>query len=180
MTLFTNDQKARVAQLARRAYDAQPDREEFELINSHLSKTACFEEWRKWQTGKATGGVQSLRECVSELHYLPLLAHFSDMLGESGRALNMLLRHAEEGRIRVFFKLQEALAERDLNEGYAAAICRRQYKCDLGDAEEKQLWHLFFTIKNRRKAVAKPARKAPHYVRENLGTLTTSDDGNPF
>ncbi|WP_043586340.1 hypothetical protein [Geminisphaera colitermitum] len=180
MTLFTNEQKARVAQLARRAYDARPDREEFELINSHLSKTACFEHWRKWQTGRATGGVQSLRECVSELHYLPLLAHFSDMLGDGGGALNLLLRHAEEGRIRVFFKLQEALAERDLNEAYAASICRRQYRCDLGDASEKQLWSLFFTVRNRRKAVAKPKRTAPRYVRNAIATLSTPTDGNPF
>ncbi|WP_043588968.1 hypothetical protein [Geminisphaera colitermitum] len=180
MQYFTNDQKAQVAMLAKRAYDAWEMREAHECINDHLSRTACFEQWRHQETGKVTGGITSLRRCVSELHFLPLIAHFNNLLGEGGMALRTLLRHAEAGRITVFYKLQQALAERGLSEGYAAAICRRQYKCDLGDAEEKQLWHLFFTIKNRRKAVAKPARKAPRYVRENLGTLTTTDDGNPF
>ena len=63
-------------------------------------------------------------------------------------------------------------------EDYAAAICRRQYKRELGEASAKQLWNLFFTVRNRRKALPKAERQtAPRKVREKVGTLSAPQAG---
>jgi hypothetical protein len=176
MHLFTNDQKRQISKLAKRAYDQWEGREAFEECNPTMSRSACFSAWRHAETLKATGyRTQSLREAISERDYLPLLAHFSHFLGDGAGALKHLLRHAEGARIQIFFKLQQALAERGLDEAYAVAICRRQYKCDLGDASEKQLWSLFFTVRNRRKVAAPTAHKpAPKRIKESLGTLSVA------
>lgn len=172
MNFLTNDQKRKICMIARAAYDHWEGRTEFEATNFDISKTARFEAWRRYEQGKAVGR-QSLSDCVSELHYLPLLAHFAAIAGEGAVALRALLRHAEEGRIQVYFKLREALAERGLEEGYASAICSRQFKCALGDASEKQLWNLFFTVRNRRPLAPKAERSpAPRYVRSRLSTLS--------
>lgn len=167
---LSNQQKGDIAKLARQAYDAWEQRDEFELANPTLSRTACFEAWRHVEQGKAVG-VQSLRLCTSEKHYLRLMAHFAKLLGESARALLLLLRHGEEPRIRAYFKLRQALAERGLAEDYAAAICRRQYKRPLGEASEKQLWNLFYTVRNRRKPLPK-APRAPRKIKATGGVLT--------
>jgi len=175
MHYFTNDQKTHVAKLARAAYESWEGREQWEESNGEFSRTKCFEIWRHAETAKVTGGIASLRDCVSEVHYLPLVAHFNDLAGKGGAALRALLRHQEERRITPFFKLQQALAERGLDEAYAAAICRRQYKCELGDASEKQLWSLVFTIRNRRKvAQVKERKPAPRRIAASLGTLSVS------
>lgn len=174
MSPLSHEQKAQLCQLAREAYDAWPGRAAFEECNGELSRSKCFEAWRRVEQGKAVG-IQSLTRCTQD-HFLPLRAHFRAMLGNGGGALRDHLRAQEEPRIRARWKLQQALDERELNEAYAASICRRQFRCELGDASEKQLWALFFTVTNRRKA-AKPAR--PRYVKSTLGTLSVSG-GNPF
>jgi hypothetical protein len=171
MNFLSNDQKATIARLARQAYDSWEGREGFEECNPGLSVSKCFEAWRRCEQGKAVGR-QSLTQCTGD-DFLPLVAHFQNFAGRGAAAVKTLLRHAEAARITPFFKLQKALAQRGLDEGYAAAICRRQFKCALGDASEKQLWSLFYTIRNRRK-VAAPARQrpVPQRVKENLGTLS--------
>lgn len=170
MNYFTTDQIRSVCIAARQAFDAWEGRELFMESNGHLSATKCFDAWRHLETGKVTGGEQSLRHCISERHYLPLLAHFSDIAGEGGRALKLLLRHGEEARIRVFFRLQQCLAERGLVEAYAAQIAKCKYKRELGDLSEKQLWAIYFDCKKRPLA-AKP-KPAPRHVAERLGTLS--------
>lgn len=173
MNFLSNDQKATVARLARAAYDGWEGREGFEDANPGLSKSKCFEAWRRYEQGKAVG-VQSLVQCTDD-DFLPLVAHFQNFKGQGAAAVKTLLRQAERGRITPFFKLQQALAERGLDEAYAAAICRRQYKCELGDASEKQLWSLFYTIRNRRKvAQVREHKPAPKRIKDNLGTLSVS------
>lgn len=173
MNFLSNEQKATVARLARQAYDGWEGREGFEDANPGMSVSRCFECWRRVEQGKAVG-VQSLTQCTND-DFLPLVAHFQNFRGDGATAVKTLLRHAEGARITPFFKLQQALAERGLNEAYAAAICRRQYKCELGDASEGQLWRLVYTIRNRRKvAQVKERKPAPKRVKENLGTLSVS------
>lgn len=172
MHFFTTDQIREVCIAARKAFDGWEGREEWLDRNHHLSRTAAFDAWRHLETAKVTGGEQSLRHCISEHHYLRLLAHFADIAGEGGVALKALLRHGEEPRIRVFFKLQHMLAEKGLDEGYAAHIARCKFKRPLGDCTEKMLWALFFDVKARpAKPVAKPA---PKRIAEKLGTLSVS------
>ncbi|MBI5770876.1 MAG: hypothetical protein HZA93_24070 [Verrucomicrobia bacterium] len=172
---LSNEQKADLARLAREAYEAWEGREMFEEANPTLSRSACFAAWRHVEQGRATGGIQSLTRCHQD-HFLPIRAHFRAMLGQGAGAVRDLLRAQEEPRIRARWKLQRALDERGLDEAYAAAICRAQFKCALGEASEKQLWKLFFTITKRR-AATKTAR--PRYVKNKSGTLSVTE-GNPF
>ena len=172
MHFLTTEQIREICIIARRAYEGWEGRADWEERNDHLSRTKCFDAWRHLETAKVTGDVQSLKHCIDERDYLPLLAHFADLAGEGGRALKALLRHQEEGRIRVFFKLQQVLAERGLEEGYAAHIARCKYKCDLGDCSKDQLWTLFFDIK-KRKAKADP-RPAPTRIEAHLGTVSVA------
>jgi hypothetical protein len=164
MTGLSHLQKREVAIAARRAYDAWPEREAFEAINSELSRSACFEAWRHVECGKAVG-IQSLKDCT-QAHYGPLLAHFKQLAGDAAGAQRTLARDADNGRRIARYKLGQALTERCLETGYAAAICRRQFRCGLDDASEKQLWNLFYTVRQRRPALAK--------------TTAAADDGNPF
>lgn len=177
MTALDNGQKAEIAMLARQAYEAWDGREAFERCNPNLTATECFAAWRHVEQGKACG-VQSLRACTQD-EFLKLRAHFRALLGQDAAAVRDLLRHQEEPRIRARWKLQRALQERGLDESYAAAICRRQFKCALGDASEKQLWNLYFTITNRR--AKQPQFKARRIrVHAKAGALSVSTDGNPF
>ena len=155
MTPLSILQKREIAQLARRAYDAWSEREAFEAINSGQSRTACFEAWRHVEQGKACG-VQSLCACT-QAHYGRLVAHFQALGGNAAAATRTLVRDADNDRRIARYKLDQALQERGLREEYAAAICRRQYRCGLDEANTKQLWRLVFTIRNRRKPAAAPA-----------------------
>lgn len=174
---LSNEQKGILCRLAREAYDAWSGREAFEECNPELSASKCFEAWRRVEQGKAVG-IQHLTACTQD-HFLSLRAHFKAMLGNGAGALQDHLRAQEEPRIRARWKLQQALDERGLDQGYAAAICRRQYRCELGDASEKQLWALFFTVTNRRKPQAGSRPRRPRYVKAQLGTLSVTGE-TPF
>lgn len=159
MSPLSKFQKGELAQLARAAYDVWPEREAFEAINSDLSRTKCFEAWRKVETGKVTGGVQSLRECT-QAHYGRIKAHFLELVGDSTGADRARGRDADNPRRIALHKLKEALAAGGLQESYAAAICRRQFRCALTEASAKQLWNLVFTVRNRSSAKAKATTAA--------------------
>jgi hypothetical protein len=150
MTPLSNLQKREIAIAARRAYDAWSEREAFELINSELSRTACFEAWRRVEQGKATG-IQRMTAMTQD-HYAPALAHFVALAGDAGRATRVLARGADNDRRIARYKLDEALRERGLDPGYAAAICRRQFRRPLAEASAKQLWCLVYTVRSRRHA----------------------------
>ncbi|MFA5265066.1 MAG: hypothetical protein WC378_14675 [Opitutaceae bacterium] len=152
MTPLSNEQKAKIGQAARQAYLAWSDRLPFELINAELSASACFASWRHVEQGKACG-VQSLRACT-QAHYGRLLAHFQAIAGNVAGADRTRARDGDNDRRIARYKLAEALRERDLGEAYAASICRRQYRCALDEASAKQVWHLVYTVRNRRKALA--------------------------
>ena len=147
MRLLSTDQIRSVCITARRAYDVWEGRDDWEAGHYPLSRTGCFDAWRHRETARIADGEASLRRCISERHYLRLLAHFNDLAGQGGEALRALLRHAEEARIVIFFKLQQALAQKGLDEGYAAHIARCKFKKPLGDCTEKQLWVLFFDVR---------------------------------
>ncbi len=156
MSELSREQKAEIGALARQAWLAWPGREGFLESNGELSATECFTAWRHWQQGLACG-KQSLCACTSEGDYLRLRAHFLALGGDQMAATRALVRHASEPARIAFFKLREAIAERGLREEYAAAICRRQFRCSLAEASERQLWCLVYTVRNRRKAAMSAA-----------------------
>ena len=150
MQYLSNKQKAILCQLAKRAWDQWPEREAFLDANPDFSKSAAFEAWRRNEQLEAAG-VSSLKSATSETHYLRIKAHWEDRLGHYERAAKDLLKHANEACLQVLYKVYQSCQERGLDyPGYPGAICRRQYKCALEEASEKQLWSICYTIRNRR------------------------------
>lgn len=167
---FSNEQKASICILARTAADS---------MGLSFVSTAHFREWRQEQQFKAVG-KQSLTECVQD-DFLPVKAHFLNLAGKSVPAMNAHLEHQTEPERIAMHKLAEALAVIGKPMAYAAAICRNQNKCELSEANSKQIWRLVFTIKNRGpkkasgKAPVRPQKSAPvEYVPE------FDSDNEPF
>lgn len=184
---LSNLQKRAIAIAARKAYDAWPEREAFEAINSELSKSDCFNAWRHVEQGKATAaqrgetkdqgpetrdlGIQSLCE-MTQAHYATVLAHFQALAGDGAAADRTRARDADNGRRIARYKLDEALRERGLTPGYVGAICRRQFRCELGDASAGQLWKLVYTVRNR--------RPAPSQTNGKTAAPAGAPNENPF
>lgn len=155
---LSHTQKAEIGQLARQAWLVWEGREAFLEANGELSQSACFAAWRHWQQGLACGR-QSLRECTGEEYQL-LRAHFLKLAGLEASAQRAEERHVSNPRRIAAYKLRQALAAAGLPTEYAAAICRRQYRCALAEASERQLWCLVYTIRNRRPNLRPGARNA--------------------
>ncbi len=134
---LSNQQKAQLCILSDEAWDKQGG------MDSACDKSEFRHEQVKVATGKP-----GLTACVQD-DYKLLLAHFLGLVGESGRAFKAQLDHGTEPKRLAMFKLREALRNARLPEAYAAAICKRQFRCALADATAKQLWNLTFTINNR-------------------------------
>lgn len=159
-TPLSNTQKREIAIAARQAYDAWPEREAYEAINSELSRSACFEAWRHVENGHATGIQRSTQ--MTQDHYAPALAHFQNLGGDAARAARTRARAKDNDQRIALYKLREALRERGLEEGYAAKICWQQNGCALQGASAKQLWRLVFTVRSRKKPLPKvPAGDDP-------------------
>ena len=135
---LSNTQKAKLAILARKAARAM-----------HLTfvNDTQYQMWRHEQQTKACG-KHSLTLC-SQDDFNPLVAHFLDLAGESGEAMNRLLKHGVEEKEVAFHKLTEACDQAGLPMAYAATVSRNKFKVGLNDCTAKQLWQLVFTIKRR-------------------------------
>ena len=141
---LTNKQKMILAKLAADAFRLHPTNED--------KPGETLEDFRRRHVSLACG-KDGLR-CFSQDDYGHVKAHFQDMLGQSGKALKTLVHSAGNARRIVEWKILRALDEAGFQIGYAAKICRAQFRCDLDEATERQLWCLFFTITNRRKEYA--------------------------
>ena len=143
---LSNEQKARLSILAREAFE-------------------------KKYPGSVTGGErrvasfrqeESIRCCgkriseAAQRDYLSLKAHFQDLAGNSGAALNTLMRSETEPVRVALHKLTTECRARKLSMSYPEAICRRQYHCDLSQASPRQIWCLVYTVRNRKAAPTKP------------------------
>jgi len=147
---LTNDQKRILSQLARRAFNLEcaKARGRGETPDTSSAAAEAFRHEHVITACRKHG----LR-CCSQADYGAVKAHFQDLLGESGRAMNTLV-HAEGNQRRIAeYKLVQACQTAGLTLAYAASICRNQYKCSLEDATETQLWNLKFTIDKRGRAL---------------------------
>jgi hypothetical protein len=135
---LSHEQKAAICILAREAADR---------IGLVFHGAADLREWRCEQQFLAVG-KESLTDCV-QADYLKLKAWFLNLKGESGRAVKTHLRDAVQEKTIALHKLKESCADRGLKLSYAETICRSQFKCDLDQANAKQLWNLNFTVRNR-------------------------------
>ncbi len=138
---LTNPQKRHLSQLARRAWaQAGPELDGMtpEDFRRNEVATAC--------------GKHGLR-CCNQDDYKIVEAHFLNLLGETGQAMNALVRAQSNPRRVAEYKLLEACEHSGVNLAYAAAICQRIFKCALDDADAQTIWKVCFTIKNRARKV---------------------------
>ena len=144
---LSNVQKGKLCILARKAFDR---------IGGDSTTGMEFAEWRKQEQWNAVG-KQSLRDCMQR-EYLRLVAHYEDLIGESGRAVTTHMRAGTEPRRIAEHKLLEALKKAGLEIAYADTICRSKFKCHVEDASTAQLWKLYYDIRQRgaSKRKAKP------------------------
>ena len=145
---LSNDQKFKLSALARRAFNR-----ELALARGRGEKLADLNEseFRHRHVALACGKL-GLR-CCSQDDYGAVKAHFQDLLGESGKAMNTLVYAEGNSRRIAEYKLVQACRRSGLTLAYAASICRNQFKCSLEEATEKQIWCLTFTMNNRGRKV---------------------------
>lgn len=133
-----NNQKWEIVKLARAA---------FAKLDPADIDGQSFDEWRHSEVARACG-KQGLR-CCDQDDYAGLKAHFLDMLGASGAAFNWHVRAQSQGDRVARAVLERECGKAGVSLGYAIAICKRQFHCELNDASEKQLWSLVYTVRNR-------------------------------
>lgn len=159
---LNHDQKRYLSQLSDRAFDRLSAEADGHYFYDDLPATRAREQFRHDQVVKACGKI-GLR-CCSQDDYLRVKAHFLDLLGESGAAMNAHVRAEAEGLRVVTHKIHAACREFGLNLSYANTICRqRTHGLNLDQATEKQLWTVFYTVRNRglaKRRAAQPERKA--------------------
>lgn len=134
-------QKWEIVKLARAAFDK---------IDPADIDGQTFDEWRHSEVARACG-KNGLR-CCDQDDYAPVKAHFLDMVGASGAAFNWHVRAQSQGDRVARAVLERECGKAGVSLGYAIAICKRQFRCELNDASEKQLWSLVYTVRNRASA----------------------------
>lgn len=112
-------------------------------------KTKDLSEWRQSVSIRACG--LRISE-ATQAQWADLKAAFQMEAGEDGKAFQTQMREGDNKRRIAMHKLTQALAGKGLDVGYAAKICRIQFKCELDQASAKQLWCLFYTVTNRKNA----------------------------
>lgn len=170
--LLSRRQKRLVAQAAAAAWAVCPEREGYLDANPGLSASAVADAWRRVQQGEVLGlPRQSLRE-ATQADFPALMAHFLALreqwcpapqpVDTPAPSERWAARAATDGGRRALYVLRRELASAGLAEEYAAAICRRQYRCGLAEASERQIWRLVFTVRNRGRAKRRDAQHTPY------------------
>jgi len=148
---LSNLQKRHLSQLSRRAWSkAGPELD-------GISEA----DYRHAEVIKACGKI-GLR-CCDQNDYKLVESHFLDLLGHHGAAFSAQLRAATETRRMISFKIAKACEEFDFRISYADKICRAQNQGrGLDDVEERALWRIFYTIRNR--GLARARKPSSPYV----------------
>lgn len=143
---LTNGQKRHLSTLARQAWhQAGP---ELDGISEG--------DFRHQEVVKACGKI-GLR-CADQNDYKLIEGHFFELLGLHSAAFNAQLRAATETKRVVSHKIMQACREFGFHLSYAESICRNQnHGRTLDQLEEKALWRVFYTVRNRGLARTKKA-----------------------
>jgi len=135
---LSKKQKAMLAVMARRAAAAK----------GAPTAGEAHAEWRR-DVAVAACGRRISEACQRD--WAALKGAFEDEGGRPEQAFETHFRDVDNPRRVAMFKLQEALREKNLPAAYADSICKRQFKCGLGEAAARQLWCLVYTVRNRKK-----------------------------
>ena len=151
---LTKGQKSYLSQLAARAYNRQAalarGRGEVFAGGKYdaLAQTAAEQKYRHDQVALACGKL-GLR-CCSQDDYKEVEGHFLELLGNHGAAFEAKVKAATETRRVIEYKITEVCREFGFHLSYANKICCGQnHGRGLEEVEEKQLWNVFYTIRNR-------------------------------
>ena len=134
---LSREQKARLSILAAKAYQAQQ------------VQGMTVDEWRREVSIRACG--MRISEATNA-QWADLKSAFLSLAGKPEQAFETQLREADNKRRIAMHKLTTACRERGLHVSYPGSICHAQFKVPLAEASAKQLWCLFYTVTNRRKA----------------------------
>lgn len=164
--MLTKREIAPLARAARRAWESlgpvgRGDTVLAERLGDDFaSGTRRFDLWRRDQLERVCG-ARSFRDCGHD-DYSLLMAHFHHLAGETDASARQFARATAEGRRRALFLLERECGRRGVDwPEYPGAICRRQYKCPLAEASERQLWRLLYTVRSRRDAKGAKHRPRP-------------------
>lgn len=136
---LTKEQKTHLSILARKAA----------VVQGLCVKSKEFEEWRH-EVAIAACGVRISE--AAQAHWVELKTAFELEAGEDGKAFQTQMREGDNKRRIAMHKLTQVLKDKGLDVSYAAKICTMQFKVPLDQASAKQIWCLFYTVTNRRKA----------------------------
>ena len=144
---LSHKQKFLLAKLARRAW---------ELAEREVGTP---DEFRQQEVARACGKV-GLR-CCSQDDYLRVKAHFLELCGEPGAAFNAHVRAETEPLRQAQAVLRRECQAAGVGLEYANAICRSQNQGrGLDSVDDRRVWFLIFTIRNRGAARRKHERQA--------------------
>lgn len=142
MSALSTLQKKQLSLLARRAYNLARAR----ALGRGETWTVREDDWRHDQVAAACGKL-GLR-CCDQRDYNTVAAHFQDLLGEPGRALSHHMAAATDTRRQIEWKIIHQVEAIGKSLNYADAICRRMTRgACLLDANEKQLWNVYFALR---------------------------------
>ena len=133
------EQKAKICQIANKAAERQG-------VTHWRDKI----EFRR-RVQREQFGLTSLT-AATQAQYADIKAAFESLAGDDARAYTTIRRGQDNPRRVALWNLQRACAAAKLSTAYAQSICKTQYRCTLDEANEKQLWRLVYTIKNRAKS----------------------------
>lgn len=148
---LSNEQKAQLAILARRAYDKH---KEAGLIDDDVT----FDAWRGTECIAATRGRVTGFRGATNRDYRQIRGHFALLAGEVETAFHDAVNGTpEQADWEQAWNIlsRETMAKGHAFPAYPAAICNQQYKCPLREATKKQLWSLIYTIRSRKESKAK-------------------------
>lgn len=124
-----------------------------------------FDQWRRQQCLIAV--ERPGFSCCRNEDYLPLKAHFLQILGRGDEADEARARSALDARARALHEFQRACAEAasavQNPEAYADGFLRKVCNCGIRDASDKQIWRAVYLL--RRKA-AQMAKRGRHIKQE--------------
>ena len=145
---LSREQKTRLILLIKQAWEKHAPHEDFEA-------------WRVDECLRACGRRLSL---ARNHDFLPLRAHFRNMLGDSGRAFNDLMRAEAEPRAQAIHILRVECGKASDVLPAAMGYIRGMLKnkgTSLEDASPKQIWHSIFTLRRKAQLERKKARRYP-------------------
>lgn len=174
MSALTKPQKSHLVQLAQRAFkltgakargagfktdvlDA-PDKQTELIAMAVIGSALAFNVWRHEHVALACGKA-GLR-CCTQLDYKLVEAHFLELLGETGKAMNALVQAQSEPKRQAEARLIHACKTNGFKLSYAETLCQSIHKVSLGDAPTAVIWKVIYTINNRGAAKRRNQKEA--------------------